>query len=301
MTINKFNYEAYALDYLEGTLSPELQAEMAQFLKTHPTIDAELSGIMEWTPLQPDMEVVYEKKDQLLRKEKVVWLQAKWLRPLAVAASFALLFIGYRVGYKAGLQQESSVVQIERIKTEETANLASNDNKITNGQSPNELEQIDAAPVEENIQEIVTSPFEPSIERTSSARLSSVKKEFTNQPNNPKQTTPKKANQIANLTPLETSLKTVGSVETTHSINADSKVAAISGITPRSIQSNTQSANDLASALTMELPYPEEWLASVQKPKRKFKDLLGRFPVTNLKEALIPSYYRDEGEENTGQ
>jgi hypothetical protein len=36
MTINRINYEAYALDYLEGTLPEDLKQEMELFLRQNP-------------------------------------------------------------------------------------------------------------------------------------------------------------------------------------------------------------------------------------------------------------------------
>lgn len=41
--INKENYEAFLLDYFEGTLSPELQDELFLFAATHPELDIQLN------------------------------------------------------------------------------------------------------------------------------------------------------------------------------------------------------------------------------------------------------------------
>ena len=64
------------------------------------------------------------------------------------------------------------------------------------------------------------------------------------------------------------------------------------------ISSTTTHSNDLTNILAAELPLDKTKLAQQLKRKRSFKDFLGKFPVNNLREALIPSYYR---EESTGQ
>ncbi len=42
MTINLSNYEAYMLDYLEGTISAEEEKLLLEFLEEHPQLKAEL-------------------------------------------------------------------------------------------------------------------------------------------------------------------------------------------------------------------------------------------------------------------
>jgi len=57
---------------------------------------------------------------------------------------------------------------------------------------------------------------------------------------------------------------------------------------------NSTKSSSLENALQTDVIIDEKVLVNYQKRKRSFKDLLGRFPVNNLKEALIPSYYKDE-------
>ena len=45
--VNKHNYEAFFLDYLEGSLSVEQEADLLAFLKTHPNLRSELESMME--------------------------------------------------------------------------------------------------------------------------------------------------------------------------------------------------------------------------------------------------------------
>ncbi|MEM6726258.1 MAG: hypothetical protein AAF598_19610, partial [Bacteroidota bacterium] len=66
MKINKLNYEAYALDYLEGQLSGETLKEMEQFLEKHPEIQQELEA-MVFIPLEPDTNIVFKNKNDLIK------------------------------------------------------------------------------------------------------------------------------------------------------------------------------------------------------------------------------------------
>jgi len=45
--INKNNFEAFLLDYVEGNLSAELRAELLLFIAQHPELDVDLNGITE--------------------------------------------------------------------------------------------------------------------------------------------------------------------------------------------------------------------------------------------------------------
>ncbi|MGD1844040.1 MAG: hypothetical protein ACFB10_01440 [Salibacteraceae bacterium] len=58
--INKENYEAYLLDYLEGTLALELVAELMVFLEAHPDLKAELDEDMLPT-LEPPVAPAVDK------------------------------------------------------------------------------------------------------------------------------------------------------------------------------------------------------------------------------------------------
>ena len=61
--INRQNYEVYLIDYLEGTLSPALQAEVQAFLQRNPDIEQELDGLASMRIDVP--EVAYEQQAEL--------------------------------------------------------------------------------------------------------------------------------------------------------------------------------------------------------------------------------------------
>ena len=61
--INSTNYEEYLIDYLDGSLSLKLEAELLSFLEQHPEIESELEGL---NMIQLETEnLIYEFKEGL--------------------------------------------------------------------------------------------------------------------------------------------------------------------------------------------------------------------------------------------
>ncbi|MBN2175878.1 MAG: hypothetical protein JW731_17240 [Bacteroidales bacterium] len=67
MKINRENYEAYFLDYLEKNLPPELVAELMVFLEQNPDLKSELESF-DNIRLEPEEAVRFEGKKVLLKK-----------------------------------------------------------------------------------------------------------------------------------------------------------------------------------------------------------------------------------------
>lgn len=88
MKIHPLNYEAYAMDYLEGSLSNEDQLSFERFLDDHPEIAAELQA-MKVMYVQPDPEVTFEPKASLM--QEVPQARTFKLPFWAIAASWALV------------------------------------------------------------------------------------------------------------------------------------------------------------------------------------------------------------------
>ncbi|NJL74780.1 MAG: hypothetical protein HC892_06830 [Saprospiraceae bacterium] len=115
MTINKSNYEIYALDYLEGNLSASELSAMKSFLKDHPLIEAEIEALQaDWVELQPDPSLVYERKEILLKpvsSPKVVWFQnVNIYRWSSMVAAVLLLLFGYGLGYFSAQEETQATV-----------------------------------------------------------------------------------------------------------------------------------------------------------------------------------------------
>ena len=292
MTINKFNYEAFALDYLEGNLAPEMAEEMERFLKTHPAIEAELSGMMEFVVLEPDTSIVFENKAALLKPEKVVWLSKKWVRPLMAAASVLLLLMTYIVGYQAGTNNGTTQVVVEKkktVETEPTETIAITEKEVLPSREAVKTETSTPIISKNTIeQEVVAIPKKKEIVKE---LLEESKIAIQNYPLAPIQEKTEVVAQVVDNEPVAKEKRKI------HLPVAPLK-RGIPKIASNTVQNVIPNTNSLDQALAAELPIDKEWLANTQKKKRSFKDLLGKFPVSNIKEALIPSYYKDE---NAGQ
>lgn len=104
MIINKFNYEIYALDFLEGNLDEPTTRAMHQFLKAHPSIARELELLKPIPTVVATESIIYPKKRTLLKgKVAIVPIGSQnFKRVLAVAAAIALLCTTYFLGFKMG-------------------------------------------------------------------------------------------------------------------------------------------------------------------------------------------------------
>ena len=68
MKINKLNYEAYAVDYLEGNLSSGDRQVFEKLLKQYPEIKKELSDYLEAPLMQDSGSQVFVKKEEVKQK-----------------------------------------------------------------------------------------------------------------------------------------------------------------------------------------------------------------------------------------
>lgn len=87
--INKDNYEAYFLDYLEGNLSEKYKKELELFLKENPKLGEELKAYDNSLFLIPDMEISFKEKESL--RHNKAFLFPLWLKYSSVAAVFILI------------------------------------------------------------------------------------------------------------------------------------------------------------------------------------------------------------------
>mgnify|MGYP006285166721 FL=1 len=66
-TINRHNYEAFFLDYLEGNLPASRTDELISFLRDNPDLQEELQN-WEEVVLQPDEQLSMAEKDRLKKQ-----------------------------------------------------------------------------------------------------------------------------------------------------------------------------------------------------------------------------------------
>jgi len=299
MIINKFNYEAFALDYLEGSLSPEMVEEMELFLKTHPAIESELSGMMEFVKLEADETIVYEEKESLLKPERVIWLQKSWIRPLMAVASVALLLMTYRLGYQAGVDKGGeTVVVLEENRGNTSAEMVvKTEIEIPIKKAEQPTNTTEKAPpiikqsIIKNRNQLANAIYQP-IERPS------IVEEKTIAATTETRSYPTEKIPVSPINSLSLPTKQVEAAEIEQIMAMALTTLATTNLRTVKISSTTTNANDLTNVLLADLPLDKVKLAKQLKRKRTFKDFLGKFPVNNLKEALIPSYYREEA---TGQ
>ena len=101
MEITKQNYEEYALDYIEGTLSAEEREAFGRFLETDPQAAADIRSLQESMPvLAPDLSVGYEGKAALKRKASI----RPWVFRIGTVAAVLLvgLFVFNRYDAETG-------------------------------------------------------------------------------------------------------------------------------------------------------------------------------------------------------
>lgn len=67
--IDKYNYEAFLLDFVEGNLSAEQAKALENFLKRHPEIDADIF-LLDNVKLKPDL-TSFDRKTHLKRDESI--------------------------------------------------------------------------------------------------------------------------------------------------------------------------------------------------------------------------------------
>ncbi len=69
MQLNRNNYEAFLLDYIEGTLDEKRRGDVAQFFARNPGLRRNIDDY-ENIGLLPDTDIIYDEK-HLLRKAQV--------------------------------------------------------------------------------------------------------------------------------------------------------------------------------------------------------------------------------------
>jgi len=106
MKIHPLNYEAYAMDYLEGSLSNEDQLSFERFLDDQPEIAAELQA-MKVMYVQPDPEVTFEPKASLM--QEVPQARTFKLPFWAIAASWALVIGSFAFWFSNAVAPEDKL------------------------------------------------------------------------------------------------------------------------------------------------------------------------------------------------
>lgn len=173
MLITKDNYEIYAIDYIDGALDKEVQAEMDRFLDRHPLIKSEIDAMMDFPTLEADQEIIYSKKSTLKQPEN----KRTILPLLKYAAAIGLLI----VATFAMINQSDNEATPELAQNEET-NSSSNLPTNQEGSSSRSSLPADQEASNSNYKEIKQESF-TSNNGTSNTSINGLKKEPTTSPN----------------------------------------------------------------------------------------------------------------------
>lgn len=136
MKTNLENYEERFVDYMEGLLDASEMKEVESFVAQHPELEEDFKLFCS-TKLEPDTNVVYTKKERLMRPATVI--RPLFLRIAAAAACVALL-IGLGVHFLKpyqGLEQQPMLSELTPIAAK----------PISVQQDPQELRKSNAKPV----------------------------------------------------------------------------------------------------------------------------------------------------------
>ena len=159
--IHILNYESYALDYLEGQLTPEDQQAFEAFLEQHPEVAADLEGLDEFQLTPP--AIVYPNTSGLHRRAGIP-------RAWAMAAGWALLVTLSGIWWlQMPTQQKASAV----VSTEESHPTSITLERVSVSQTPaTESLSADVQPALRAEQGIHTLPVpEPSFESASEEKV----------------------------------------------------------------------------------------------------------------------------------
>ncbi len=159
MKYTKDNYELFALDYLEGKMSPQDQVLFDAFLNAHPAIKAEFEDF-ELVYL-PHVKNEYKKKNTLYRKEthRITAFQI-----VKIAASilfiFSIAFIGFR---KINPDKVPRLVTTEQTKVDIPGEKKNDEKKDTHSlQELARNESTDIQPVSNRLDEQVAEKPKPA-------------------------------------------------------------------------------------------------------------------------------------------
>ncbi len=96
MKINKLNYEVYAIDYIDGTLPQDLEAEMETFLNMHPNIAKDIAMMGEMQ-LVPDTSIKFTAKNDLKKPMSFSILNyMNWIVPVSLSLAFMAAYPSIR-------------------------------------------------------------------------------------------------------------------------------------------------------------------------------------------------------------
>ncbi len=168
MKINKLNYEAFMIDYIEGQLTLEERQLMDQFLSEHPDIKAEISMYLEGPLLVEDENVTYTQKAQHLKSTTAL---TRYLLAFFIIGT-ALLSIWFMAQPSTKVQDRTNdLVQEALHDLKQNGVLDDSAKKVDLKQLETEQEAASSLLVTEQTQSEVLSKVKNDIEKQVASRV----------------------------------------------------------------------------------------------------------------------------------
>jgi len=326
MTITKLNYEVYALDYLEGTLSKEAQKAMERFLLGHPEIAVELEAMREIIPLTPDPLVTFQYKEKLLKKEsktRILFFR-KWQLGAAAAIALLIAFTSlWNVNFFAG---QEIVADVDISKNQEKVQIP----KEISAVSPQAKEEVvnravfaNAAEIkkiekEEENTEVVNKTANQL--KTTTKTGSSINSIVSNQPSTINSIHPKSKNGISEsysdtvnggetITNQQSAIADA-TIKNTIEVSTQSKEEVATIIGPKQISNHPtvpivaalpladiKEIKGISDFKEFEITPDHSRLLAESTPRRRtLKSMLGKLPGDRIGVSILPSFFTDKGD-----
>lgn len=183
MKINKLNYEAYAIDYLEGTLSAEDRKTFDAFIKQYPEVKQELNDYLEAPMLEDVGSERFEEKELVRRNDTDGMRKGLLLLGLLLVGVFVTgIFIGINTKNKSTVEEKKTTVKKEtemrpvsreKSKAVVPTYIAAEESSDGKADKRNEKNVESAVEVEENIWASTASAKKAIEESTPTSELKS--------------------------------------------------------------------------------------------------------------------------------
>ena len=115
MTINKLNYEVYAIDYLDGNLTGELLEEMEQFMLMNPEIASEFDMFNSMVFVSDSSIEYLGKKDMKKPLQFSILNYMNWIVPICMSITFMAVYPYIREYWITGNDLQPSNQPVKEI------------------------------------------------------------------------------------------------------------------------------------------------------------------------------------------
>ena len=154
MKINRMNYEAFVMDYIEGTLDNQSKIEMQRFLQEHPDVRQEIEEVKAFA--MPELEPLsFPHKADLVKTRRIGFRSI-----LAIAASLTLLLSVAVALFNEDLAGPSTEIAQTPIDIIDESNLPDEDVSPTKPLAENTAISIDQRKREDSKKDIAIAEEE---------------------------------------------------------------------------------------------------------------------------------------------